>query len=152
MRSQIVIALCWAAVGAGTLVEAADAEQTPDVVQTGRYVTVPLGVSGHAADPMSTVVDIVFPAETVNSVGEALSYLLARTGWRWGDGLSSDPRLESMLLLPLPESQRAIGPDSVLNIVGTLCGEPWVTVIDPVHRLVSCELRREYERLIEAVR
>ena len=39
--------------------------------------------------------------------------------------------------LPLPTSQRTLGPIALIDAVSVLCGEAYSVVVDPVSRLVS---------------
>jgi len=117
-----------------------------DPLRVGRYWVVAPVPTEAQRDPLRAIVRIAFP-QSVTRIGEALDYLLARSGWRFAGGASADPTLPGLLAMPLPESQRRLGPVSLLDAVNVLCGSSYDSVVDPVHRLVSCELKPGFAKL-----
>ncbi len=114
-----------------------------DPLRVGRYsYLTPVPTKGQSS-PLETLVHVTFPP-TARTIGTALVHLLARSGWRLADPDNADPSMEGLVRLPLPESQRSLGPLRLIDAVKVLCGEPYTIVVDPVNRLISCELREPY--------
>lgn len=110
-------------------------------VSLGRYTTQSAVPTPEIAEPLRAMVRIHFPRSLVTSVGDAMRHTLMRTGYRLDEAAVSLPGAQEFLALPLPESQRAMGPYTVETILQTLLGPAWVVVQNPVHRSVSFELR-----------
>ncbi len=116
-----------------------------DDVQVGRY-------SVHAATPtaaqeniLATIVTIQFP-ERILTIGEAVHYLLQRSGYRLISAESIEPATASLFELPLPTVHRSIGPMQLQGALETIAGPAFRLVQDPVHRLITFE-RCEVDRL-----
>ena len=60
---------------------------------------------------------------------------------------ASCPSLSALLALPLPAVHRTLGPMRLDEALGALAGPAHTVVVDPVHRLVSFELRQRYASL-----
>ena len=118
-----------------------------DPLRVGRYSMVAPVASAAQRDPLQTLVRLRFP-RAVHSVGEALEHLLARSGWRQVDPANADPSLVTLLALPLPETQRQLGPVPLVDAVQVLCGSAYDVVVDPVHRLLSCEIKPRYAAIL----
>src|SRR5690606_15968085 len=84
-----------------------------------------------------------YPRQAVESVGAALNYTLMRTGYRLVENDALTPSARAFLQLPLPESQRRMGPYQVRTILATLLGPAWALHIDPVTRQVWFSLASE---------
>ena len=104
-------------------------------VVVGRYSTESAVPPPDLVDPMDTVAALTFPRQTIQSIGDAVQYTLARTGYSFASSEGS-PSAHVFLDLPLPESQRQIGPYSVLTIVKVLLGTAWQPVVYQVDRTV----------------
>ena len=115
-------------------------------VQVARYSTVAPVPRVAQADPLATVVTVVFPDE-LTTVNEALHHLLRRSGYRLAAPEASDPAFAGLADEPLPEVHRRLGPITVMHALNTLAGPAWHLAIDPVHRLVSFELAERYAAL-----
>ncbi len=104
-------------------------------MRIARYTTVRAVPAKQASRPLDVQARIHFPRQTVRSVGDAVQHTLLRTGWT----LASE-RLEAqaqrVLTLPLPDSQRVLGPYSVRTILEVLTGESWRWHEDAVRRTV----------------
>lgn len=106
-----------------------------DEVRTGRYSTVTTQPTPAVRAPLQVVAVINFPRSHVNSVGDAIQYLLIRTGYRLDHAQLSE-RARAVLTLPLPDNQRRVGPYRVEQILDILLGDPWVLAIDTETRTV----------------
>lgn len=118
-----------------------------DPRRVGRYAELTTVPTPGQANPLHTLISLTFPNQ-IQTVGAALNHILARSGWQLALDAASDPSLPYLMQLPLPETQRSLGPISLMDALGVLCGEVYALVVDPVHRLVSCELRGRYVNLV----
>ena len=105
-------------------------------IRLARYTTAAPHSDPHALSPLATVVHITLPRD-VTQVGEALRYLLLRTGFALGD---LDARALELLSLPLPQNHRQLGPAPVRDLLEVLVGPPYLVAEDPVRRRVSVHL------------
>ena len=119
-----------------------------DPRRVGRYSELTAVPSPGQANPLQTLISVTFPSQ-IQTVGAALNHVLARSGWALAPNAASDPTLPRLMRLPLPESQRSLGPIALMDALGVLCGEAYSVVVDPIHRLVSCELRARYADLVQ---
>ena len=117
-----------------------------DRLRVGRYSQLAPVPKPGQANPLQTIISLIFP-DQIHTVGAALNHVLARSGWSLATTQASDPTVPYLMSLPLPESQRSLGPIALFDALAVLCGEAYVIVVDPVNRLVSCELRAPYSRL-----
>ncbi len=109
-------------------------------LQVGRYTTQSAQPPAELSDPLSVYAQLNFPRQAVATVGQALDYTLMRTGYRLVDIEALGDRARRFLSLPLPESQRRVGPYSVKNILEILLGSAWTLKTDPISRQVWFEL------------
>jgi conjugative transfer region protein (TIGR03748 family) len=115
-------------------------------VRVGRYSAIVPGPSPEQEDPLAVPVHRQFLL-SVQTVGRAIEQVLAPTGYRLADLAASCPSLSALLGLPLPAVHRTLGPMRFDEALKTLAGPAHTLVIDPVHRLVSFELRQRYASL-----
>lgn len=120
-----------------------------DPLRVGRYSVIAPVPTPAQRNPMSTIVRVRFP-DDVRRVGQALDYLLARSGWRLPE-TEEGGSLHALSTFSLPESQRHLGPMPLIDAVAVLCGPIYDVVLDPLHRLVSCELKPDFSSLYEAL-
>jgi conjugative transfer region protein (TIGR03748 family) len=109
-------------------------------VQVGRYTTQAARPAPDVQEPLEIYAQLSFPRSVVRTVGDALRHTLMRTGYALvsEDLLSEDAR--HFMTLPLPESQRELGPYQVKDILKVVVGKAWRLQHDPVKRLVWFEL------------
>ncbi len=115
-------------------------ERLVNDLRVSRYSVLVPGPTAAERAPLRAVRRIRLRAGTV---GEAFDAVLRGTGWRRADAPATDPAALALFRLPLPRPQREMGPMRVDQALSVLCGEAFRLVIDPVHRLVSCDLRYE---------
>ena len=111
-----------------------------DGMRIARYTTAGAPPVAQAQDPMSVIARISYPRQTIRSVGDAVHHTLLRTGWRLDEGALTD-EARQVLTLPLPDSQRVLGPYQVREILQVLLGNSWVWCEDPVRRTTSFMLK-----------
>ncbi|MCG5526505.1 hypothetical protein LRB11_16500 [Ectothiorhodospira haloalkaliphila] len=114
-------------------------------VRVGRYQTLAPIPTAEQVRPLSVIVDVRFPRRSVQTVGDAVRHLLPPSGFALADAAHADPYRPVLLNQPLPEVHRHLGPLPLDQALATLAGEAWQVSLDPVHRLVSFELRPDYQ-------
>jgi type IV pili sensor histidine kinase/response regulator len=106
-----------------------------DELVLGRYTTSFAQPPSELAQPLEVVVAITFPRSTVATVGEAVQHALLRSGYRLEQRELAEPA-QSFLLLPLPESQRHVGPYRLQAVLDLLVGSAWHWHADHAQRRV----------------
>ncbi|WP_321897061.1 PFGI-1 class ICE element type IV pilus protein PilL2 [Burkholderia cepacia] len=103
------------------------------VIRQGRYTLVELTPDLAQRDLMQQVVDVSIPPDFEASVGDALRYVLLRSGYRLCD--TSDAN--GLYALPLPAADLHLGPLALRNALLTLAGpDAWELSIDDAARQV----------------
>jgi len=106
-------------------------------VQVGRYTTLPAGPAPNDSNPLAVIATVNFPRGHVYSVGNAIDYLLLRTGYRLVDRDELDADVQNVMALPLPESHRRLGPYRVDAMLSVLLSKPYKLRINHLDRTVS---------------
>lgn len=106
-------------------------------VQVGRYTTLPAGPAPNESNPLAVIATVNFPRGHVYTVGDAIDYLLLRTGYRAVERDLLDPDVQTVMALPLPESHRRLGPYRVDAMLAVLLSKPYKLRIDHLERKVS---------------
>lgn len=109
------------------------------LVQTGRYTAVYAVPTDAQRDPLQAIVTVRFPAE-VETVGQAVNYLLGNTGYSIADALYWDVEVFELVRHPLPAIQRELGPLTILDAIKTIVGPAFSVSINPVDRRVAIEI------------
>jgi type IV pili sensor histidine kinase/response regulator len=107
-------------------------------VQVGRYSLLSATPTQVQVELLETTMTIQFP-ERIQRVGEAVRYLLQRSGYRLASSESIGPETAALFALPLPAVHRTLGPMTLRAALETLAGSVFHLVQDPVHRLISFE-------------
>ena len=105
--------------------------------QVARYTTLSLRPTEADENPLAVVAKVHFPRQVVKNVGDAVRYLLIRTGYQLAAADTLDSRVNAVLTLPLPDNQRALGPYRVDSMLAVLMGKPYQLVADPMARTVA---------------
>lgn len=108
-----------------------------DETQVARYTTVSAAPGEADANPLAVVAKVHFPREVVVTVGDAVRYLLIRTGYRLLPAERMLPAVSDVFALPLPDNQRVLGPYRVEALLGVLMGKPYTLRVDPALRTIS---------------
>jgi conjugative transfer region protein (TIGR03748 family) len=136
MRSTTLLLIA----GIASLHLAAHAQsQSPaagDAVQLGRYTTADPTPAASVANPLSVIATVSFPRGYVQTVGDAVRHLLARTGYQLVEEAQLDDSARALLRLPLPESHRQLGPYRVDAMLQALLGDAWRVQVDALTRSV----------------
>lgn len=120
------------------MVGASWAESSSDEVRLARYTTTSITPEPSALNPLAAVATVRFPRDHVRTVGDAVDYLLLRTGYRLE---SVDSAARDLFPLPLPEAHRELGPYRALTILELLVGEAYKVDASQVHRTLAIGLR-----------
>ncbi|NMG16273.1 hypothetical protein [Aromatoleum bremense] len=114
------------------------AEAASDELHLARYSTTSITPDPSALNPLAAIATVRFPRDHVRTVGDAVDYLLLRTGYRLE---SVDSAARELFPLPLPEAHRELGPFRALTILELLVGEAYKVDASPVHRTLAIGLR-----------
>lgn len=117
-------------------------------MQIGRYSEMSVGPTIEQMDVLKALVQTRFHG-SITTVGQAIDYILLRSGYRLASGTSADPALQILTSRPLPEVHRELGPITLEEALRTLAGPIYRLVIDPLHRLVSFEIKEGYQSLMD---
>jgi type IV pili sensor histidine kinase/response regulator len=135
MHTRPILALSLA----GLLLTAA----CPSVQAESGYALVNPVATAEQDDILAVVVSLKFPSH-VATVGDAITLLLERSGYRLAFGSTTDPELPTLLGLPLPQVHRNLSQIRLRDALQALAGSAWMLVEDPVNRLVSFDLDDRY--------
>ena len=107
-------------------------------IQVGRYSLMAATPTQAQAELLATTMTVRFP-ERIQTVGEAVWYLLQRSGYRLATADSIGPDTAALFALPLPAVHQSLGPMTLRDALETLAGPAFHLVQDPVHRLITFE-------------
>ncbi|WP_175687265.1 PilL N-terminal domain-containing protein [Burkholderia multivorans] len=102
------------------------------VVRQGRYTLVEMVPEPGQRDLMQQVVDIAIPSTFDATVGDALHYVLLRSGYRLCDSTAA----AALNALPLPAAHLRLGPLALRDALLVLAGPAWDLSIDETNRQV----------------
>ena len=137
---------CVAVLAAGMSVSVAAKEHmSSDGMQVGRYSEMNVGPRVEQVNVLKAIIQTRFH-RSVTTVGQAIDYLLIRSGYRLT--AHANPSMQILKSRPLPEVHRELGPMTLDDALRTLAGPIYRLVVDPLHRLVSFELKESYQALL----
>ena len=108
--------------------------------QVARYTTIVAQPDEADSNPLAVIAKVHYPRQVVQTVGDAVRYLLLRTGYQLAPDASLDPAVTSVLALRLPDNQRVLGPFRVDVMLATLMGRPFRMEADPTTRQIRYSL------------
>ena len=114
-------------------------------IRIGRYTNYTLNNNVDSGDILKQSISAVIP-DNIVTVGGAIQYLLNSSGYSLAKKEASDPRMDILLNLNLPEHHRNISPSVLEDVLLKLATDAWIIVVDPFSRLVSFELNENYNR------
>jgi type IV pili sensor histidine kinase/response regulator len=116
-----------------------------EALQTGRYSYIKNIPPVDQLNPLKVVIKTTIP-QSVDTVGETVKFLLARSGYVLAEDSVLSKEAKALLSLPLPQIHRNIGPMTLDRALLTLSGEAFELVVDPVHRKIAYELSTKLVR------
>lgn len=90
-----------------------------DVIRYGRYTLVEISPEAGQRELLDQIVDVTVPANLSSSVGDALRYVLLRSGYRLCEDRSTHSPLDA---LPLPVAHTHLGPMRLRDALTVLVG------------------------------
>lgn len=111
----------------------AESPASLSVVRYSRYTLVELEPTAAQLDLLSQIIDITLPTAWSTTVGDALRYVLLRSGYALCE---SRDGLDDLLLLPLPASHFHLGPLRLRQVLELLAGPAWQLEVDERARSV----------------
>ena len=102
------------------------------VVQYGRYALVEVSPTAGQEDLMQQIVDVSMPPTLVASVGDAVRYVLLRSGFV----LCDSPGVRILNMLPLPAADFHLGPLTLESALRILTGPGWKLEVNELTRRV----------------
>lgn len=103
------------------------------LLRQGRYTLVELGSDAGQQNLQLQIIDLRIPASAATTVGDAMRYVLRRSGYQLCE---SDPALASLWALPLPAAHWRLGPLPLNQTLQLLAGTTWRLVVDEHQRQV----------------
>ncbi|WP_175926356.1 PilL N-terminal domain-containing protein [Burkholderia cepacia] len=108
-------------------------ESAAPAVRYGRYALIEVGVTASQHDLMQQIIDVTMPGADNATVGDALRYVLRRSGYRLCGGNDSVP---SLFDWPLPAADLHLGPVTLHEALQALAGDAWQLAVDNATRTV----------------
>ena len=102
------------------------------VVQYGRYTLVEVSPTAGQEDLMQQIVDVSMPLTLVASVGDAVRYVLLRSGFV----LCDNPGVRILNTLPLPAADFHLGPLTLESALRILTGPGWKLEVNQLTRRI----------------
>jgi len=112
---------------------------TPSDIQTGRYSSIKSKPTQSQRELLQVVITVSIPDE-ITSIGEAIAYLLKRSGYQLVQPQVKQIELTRFFLKRLPAVHRHIGPMSLEDALIILTAPAFKLNQDPVRRLISYEM------------
>jgi type IV pili sensor histidine kinase/response regulator len=116
-----------------------------EALQTGRYSYIKNIPPVDQLNPLKVVIKTTIP-QSVDTVGETVKFLLARSGYVLAEESVMSKEAKVLLSLPLPQIHRKIGPMTLDRALQTMSGDAFELVVDPVHRKITYELSTKLAR------
>ncbi|MBM5580804.1 PilL N-terminal domain-containing protein [Burkholderia pseudomallei] len=104
------------------------------VIRYGRYTLIELVPDDGQRDLMQQVIDLAIPSAANATVGDALHYVLRRSGYRLCDERADTTAV--LYALPLPAAHEHLGPITLHDALQRLAGPRWTLLVDDETREV----------------
>lgn len=111
------------------------------VVRYGRYTLIELMPDDGQRDLMQQIIDLAIPSANA-TVGDALHYVLRRSGYRLCDERADTTAV--LYALPLPAAHEHLGPITLREALQLLAGPRWTLHVDDVTREVCFTPEPDY--------
>ncbi|MBF3412633.1 PilL N-terminal domain-containing protein [Burkholderia pseudomallei] len=100
---------------------------TIPVVRYGRYTLIDLVPDDGQSDLMQQVIELTIPSAANATVGDALHYVLRRSGYRLCDERADTTAV--LYALPLPAAHEHLGPITLRDALQLLAGPRWTLLV-----------------------
>lgn len=117
-----------------------------ETTQIGRYLSIPNKPNKSQLNLLSQTIQVRFP-QSVQTVGEAMNYLLRFSGYSLVDNTKMSQELKIIISKPLPIVDRELGPVSLKDGLATLMGPAFYLIQDPINRIVDFRLKTPYAKI-----
>ena len=115
--------------------------EAANVTQINRYATVANKPLSAQINPLLAVQQVHFPQE-VQTIGQAVAWWLRYSGFTLVNKEKQPKSLQQVLLSPLPQIDRNLGPLTVKDGLEILVGQPVFKLVDdPILRQVNFQLK-----------
>jgi len=115
-------------------------------VTIDRYLSTPLKPTLAQQDLLQQRLEIKFP-QNILTIEQAIQFTLQFSGYRLVDLNALQAPVREMLSQPLAQINRSFGPMTLEQALETLVGPAFCLLVDPVHRLISFQLKPAYRKL-----
>ncbi len=119
-----------------------------EMVNTDRYTKVKPQPTAAEADPLDINVQVAFPPH-VKTVRDAVQFVLFNSGWVLAFDEAADKALVITLERPLPQVHRKMSLMPLRTVLQVLVGEHYTPVEDPIRRIYSFDLKKEFKGLVK---
>jgi type IV pili sensor histidine kinase/response regulator len=119
-----------------------------NLTQVSRYLTVSNKPKLSQTNLLSQLIQVRF-TRNVQSVGDAMNYLLKFSGYSLIAESQMSPEMKSTLQKPLPIVDRELGPITLSDALSILSGPAFYLTHDPVNRVVNFKLKPAYQKFIQ---
>jgi len=107
------------------------------------------GPSQEQADPLYVTVNVKF-SRHIKTVGDAIKYIIARSGYHISNSNESDKGTRLLMSLPLPQVQRRLEPMTLRQALRVLIGEAYAIEINPISRSISFGVKPKFKKMLSA--
>lgn len=104
------------------------------IVRYGRYTLIELMPDDSQSDLMQQIIDLAIPSAANTTVGDALHYVLRRSGYRLCDERADTTAV--LYALPLPAAHEHLGPVTLRDALQLLAGPRWTLLVNDETREV----------------
>jgi type IV pili sensor histidine kinase/response regulator len=109
----------------------------PASIQTGRYTVLTPSPTHEQTHILDVIIHVTLPEEDLATVGQAIRYLLKRSGYQLVQPSRLSPDVRSLFAKPIPRIHRQLGPMPLRDALNTLATPAFRLIDDPVHRVIS---------------
>jgi conjugative transfer region protein (TIGR03748 family) len=108
----------------------------PTIIQTGRYSAISANPTPEQRQLLNVIIAVAIPND-FQTVGQAVHYLLKRSGYQLVGPEQLPQEAVQLFTRPIPEIHRQLGPMTLRDALNVLTTPAFVLVEDPVQRLIS---------------
>ncbi|HBX60541.1 MULTISPECIES: hypothetical protein [unclassified Methylophaga] len=113
-------------------------------IRVGRYTNADAVNTQQQENLLEVVIDTEIPSKA-QTVGEAIEFLLMRSGFSMASPTIQGGHVKQLLSKPLPHAHRKIGPVMLKDALMMLVGKAYWMKVDPVHRLIAFDTVEEFK-------